>query len=65
MHTATMPRTLWTIGHSTRAWEDFLALLQDAGIAALADVRRFAGSRRHPQLGAEAMSRPLPPAAIA
>ena len=42
-------RTLWTIGHSTRPWEDFVALLQESSIACLADVRRFAGSRRNPQ----------------
>ncbi|HET6435665.1 MAG TPA: DUF488 family protein, partial [Xanthomonadaceae bacterium] len=42
-------RTLWTIGHSTRPWPDFVALLQEAGIACLVDVRRFAGSRRNPQ----------------
>jgi uncharacterized protein (DUF488 family) len=42
-------RTLWTIGHSTRPWEEFVALLQAESIACLADVRRFAGSRRNPQ----------------
>jgi uncharacterized protein (DUF488 family) len=41
--------TLWTIGHSTRTWEEFVALLQGESIACLADVRRFAGSRRNPQ----------------
>ena len=40
--------TLWTIGHSTRAWEEFVALLQENRIASVADVRRFAGSRRNP-----------------
>jgi uncharacterized protein (DUF488 family) len=42
-------RTLWTIGHSTRPWDEFVALLQGEAIACLADVRRFAGSRRNPQ----------------
>jgi uncharacterized protein (DUF488 family) len=41
--------TLWTIGHSTRPWEDFLSLLEANAIACVADVRRFAGSRRNPQ----------------
>jgi uncharacterized protein (DUF488 family) len=62
---AVMKNTLRTIGHSTRGWGDFLALLQDAGIAALADVRRFAGSRRHPQFGGETMALALPAAGIA
>jgi len=44
-----MPGTLYTIGHSTRPWDDFLALLQEHAIRTLVDVRRFAGSRRNPQ----------------
>ena len=57
--------TLWTIGHSTRPWEVFVAMLQDAGIATLVDVRRFAGSRRNPQFSGEAMAQGLPEAGIA
>ncbi|MCL1633464.1 DUF488 domain-containing protein [Luteimonas sp. SX5] len=58
-------RTLWTIGHSTRAWDDFVAMLREADIAVLADVRRFAGSRRHPQFSGETMARALPEDGIA
>lgn len=57
--------TLWTIGHSTRAWEEFVLMLTEAGITALVDVRRFAGSRRNPQFSAETMVRTLPEAGIA
>ena len=57
--------TLWTIGHSTRAWEAFVAMLREAGIATLVDVRRFAGSRRNPQFSGETMARTLPEAGIA
>ena len=42
---------IWTIGHSTRSIEDFIDLLRTNHIEALADVRRFPGSRRHPQFG--------------
>lgn len=56
--------TLWTIGHSTRPWPDFVALLQEAGIACLVDVRRFAGSRRNPQYSPIAMGEALPAAGI-
>ncbi len=42
-------RCLWTIGHSTREWEVFADMLLEATITTLVDVRRFAGSRRHPQ----------------
>ena len=52
--------TLWTIGHSTRPWEVFVDMLRAARVEALADVRRFAGSRRNPQFSGEAMARVLP-----
>jgi uncharacterized protein (DUF488 family) len=40
---------VWTIGHSTRSLDELLVLLQTHGIEAVADVRRFPGSRRSPQ----------------
>lgn len=55
---------LWTVGHSNLAWDDFVGMLQAAGIQALVDVRRFAGSRRNPQFGTEAMAEALPRAGI-
>lgn len=56
--------TLWTIGHSTRAWEDFEALLRENAIACLVDVRRFAGSRRNPQYSPASMAPALEAAGI-
>lgn len=56
--------TLWTIGHSTRTWEDFEGLLREHRIETLADVRRFAGSRRNPQFSPEAMAPALAEAGI-
>ena len=47
--------TIWTIGHSTHPLEDFLALLKAHRIEAVADVRSFPGSRRHPQYGKDAL----------
>jgi uncharacterized protein (DUF488 family) len=41
--------TIWTVGHSTRSADEFVALLQEAGITGLADVRTIPKSRRHPQ----------------
>jgi uncharacterized protein (DUF488 family) len=58
-------QTLWTIGHSTREWEVFVAMLDAAGIRTLVDVRRFAGSRRNPQFAGQVMARALPEAGIA
>jgi uncharacterized protein (DUF488 family) len=56
--------TVFTIGHSTRPIEAFLALLKSARIDRLVDVRRFPGSRRHPQFNAEALGRSLAAADI-
>ena len=50
---------VWTIGHSTHSAAAFLGLLQAHGIEALVDVRRFPGSRRHPQFGSEALATQL------
>lgn len=58
------PPAVYTIGHSTHAIEDFLALLRAHGIEALADVRRFPGSRRHPQFAQEALRASLQAAGI-
>jgi len=55
---------IWTIGHSTRSWEEFLELLATHGIEAIADVRRFPGSRRYPWFASEAMAASLPAAGI-
>ncbi len=44
-----MPQEIWTIGHSNRTWQEFLQLLQEHVIQRLVDIRRFPGSRTHPQ----------------
>jgi uncharacterized protein (DUF488 family) len=43
---------------------EFNAVLAAHGIAVLADVRRFPGSRRHPQFGADALEASLRAAGI-
>ena len=53
-------RTLYTVGHSTRTLEELVAVLRSHGVAAVADVRRFAGSRRLPQFNAEHLAAELP-----
>src|SRR4051812_11588665 len=58
------PLTLWTVGHSTRSIEEFLAMLKSQRIEAVADVRRVPGSRRHPQFGQESLVASLAAAGI-
>lgn len=47
------PDTVWIIGHSTRSSGEFIALLRRYQIEAVADVRRFPGSRRLLQFGGD------------
>ena len=47
--------TVFTIGHSTREWQDFVAALQAHHIATLFDIRAFPMSRRMPHFNRENM----------
>jgi uncharacterized protein (DUF488 family) len=48
-----MAEAVWTIGHSTRSLEEFLELIAGSRIEAVADVRRYPGSRRWPHFARE------------
>ncbi len=48
-------RVIVTIGHSWRSLDDFVRLLRREKIATLIDVRRFAGSKRHPHFASRAL----------
>jgi uncharacterized protein (DUF488 family) len=56
---------VYTIGHSTRTLEDFLALLRAHGVTQIADVRTVPRSRRHPHFSREALEQSLPSASVA
>jgi len=56
--------TLYTIGHSTRSSDVFIAMLAEARIDCVTDVRRFPRSRRHPHFNAEALASALAGAGI-
>lgn len=47
---------VWTIGHSTRAAEEFIALLKENDITTLVDVRHFPGSRKFPHFNKDELS---------
>jgi uncharacterized protein (DUF488 family) len=53
-------KRIYTIGHSTRTYEDFLHLLKENHIQVLADVRRFPGSRRYPHFSKDSLEKTLP-----
>lgn len=52
-------KKIWTIGHSTRSIDDFLALLQSFEIELLVDVRSFPGSRKFPHFNQEVLAESL------
>ena len=57
-------RTLYTIGHSTRTWAEFVGLLKAWRIEELVDVRTVPRSRAFPQFGTKRMAKALPKAGI-
>lgn len=60
-----MARHMRTIGHSNRALADFLALLQEAGVTRLVDVRTQPASRRFPWFNRGRLEAALDEAGIA
>src|SRR5438874_963623 len=56
--------TLFTIGHSTRTLDEFLAVLPAHSIQALVDIRSFPMSRRLPHFNRESLEVTLPKAGI-
>ena len=55
---------VFAIGHSTRPIEEFVALVRDAGVATVADVRTIPRSRANPQFEGPALARALAAAGI-
>ena len=47
---------IWTIGHSTRAIDEFISLLKENEIKLLADIRAWPGSKRYPQFNKDALA---------
>ena len=53
------PPPIWTIGHSTRAIEEFVELLRQHGVEQLVDIRSIPRSRRNPQFNSEELAKSL------
>jgi uncharacterized protein (DUF488 family) len=56
--------TVFTIGHSTRSWKDFLEILRAHGVKRVVDVRSMPGSRHNPQFKRDILSKKLRAARI-
>jgi uncharacterized protein (DUF488 family) len=52
-------RTIYTIGHSSHPYVEFLRLLTDAGVTAVADVRSSPFSRHQPQFNRDELRKKL------
>ncbi|MEV0720849.1 DUF488 domain-containing protein, partial [Asanoa sp. NPDC050611] len=57
-------KRLLTIGHGAASEAELTGLLAGAGVARVVDVRRFPGSRAHPQFRREALAQWLPAAGV-
>lgn len=51
---------VWTIGHSTRAFEDVVTMLRATAITVLVDVRSYPASRKFPQWNQAAIIEEMP-----
>ena len=56
-----MAQPLFTIGHSTRSIDEFVALLRSADVRLVADVRTMPRSRTNPQFNLDALPEALRP----
>lgn len=61
--TGCRPR-IWTVGHSTRTMDDFMAALRSAGVRTVVDIRSYPGSRKFPHFNRDALCRALPAASF-
>ncbi|MFE2463200.1 DUF488 family protein [Streptomyces sp. NPDC059402] len=52
---------VYTIGHSTRGFDEVLEMLRCHDITCLVDVRSYPSSRKHPQWNQSAVVKSLPP----
>ncbi|MFN7181491.1 MAG: DUF488 family protein [Planctomycetota bacterium] len=57
-------KKIYTIGHSTRKFQDLIEILQEFKIEVLVDIRRFPRSLYNPQFNKEVLEKELQPKGI-
>lgn len=57
-------KTIWTIGHSTRSFDELVEMLHSFNIEMVADIRSFPGSRKFPQFNKETLEITFPESEI-
>ena len=55
---------VYTVGHGARTAGELVETVRDAGVSTVVDVRRYPGSRRHPQFARDALCATLGEARI-
>ena len=55
-----MANRVYTVGHSTRTFDEVLSMLRNNGITHLVDVRSYPASRTFPQWNQDAIVEALP-----
>ncbi|MEO8514453.1 MAG: DUF488 domain-containing protein [Ignavibacteria bacterium] len=60
MNNAEQNKIIWTIGHSTRTFAEFISILHSFQIELLVDIRSYPGSRRYPHFNKEILEVTLP-----
>lgn len=60
MNASQQNKSIWTIGHSTRAIDELVAMLLSFKIEMVVDIRSFPGSHRFPQFNKEVLAITLP-----
>lgn len=53
-------KTIYSIGHSTKSENEFIAILRSFNIELLADIRSYPGSKRYPHFNKENLEKILP-----
>src|SRR4030095_9521940 len=64
MSTASHPSAIYTVGHSTRSADEFVALLAAHDVRLLVDVRTIPRSRHNPQFNSDRLPKTLQEAGI-
>ena len=57
---ASKEKIIWTIGHSTRSFQELIEMLDSFKIKIVCDIRSFPGSRKFPQFNKESLQITLP-----
>jgi uncharacterized protein (DUF488 family) len=55
---------IYTVGHSNKSLDDFIALLKAHSVSRILDVRRYPASRKWPHFNAAALAASLPAAGV-